>query len=321
LPRALAQRFFPRTAMARSPQQLLHTEAVAPLLQENSWPAACSEGAACGGATSSAPPGPKPMHQRPKGAIGSGQREFGVPVGGSLDAGGQVEGSPQQATASLGWLQRGRGSPLIRGPRPQTQVVEQRKKRPAESLVYVDDEFREEQLQRPPPGMVASATASVSQHASSSSGLHSSSSRQSTASTLRHDPHSDSVSRRARDEDEMRQSVSAHSSQDGSLTPIRPEDMDKENFSRSEADRRNEAAPFDLRALRDIVVDEPQEHAEMEEEEEEFSCDDDFDTEGLAEQLAERIQQNVDERYDFEVYVDPENRDAEIQDGQNNPPP
>jgi len=253
-----------------------------------------------------------PTHQRPKDAIGSGQREFGAPVAGSLDAGGQVEGSPQQAAASLGWLQRGKGSPLIRGPRPHMPVIEQRRKRPAESLVYVDDEFREEQLQRPPPGMVASATASVSQHASSSSGVQSSSPRR--------EPRGDSASRNLGDEGEVRQSASVHSSQDGSLTPSPPpEDEDKENLPRSERSHRDQAGSFDLRALRDVVI-EPQEHAAMEEEEEECSCDDDFDTEGLAEQLNERIRQNVDERYDFEVYVDPENRDAEIQDGRSDIP-
>jgi len=63
------------------------------------------------------------------------------------------------------------------------------------------------------------------------------------------------------------------------------------------------------RALLDVAVEVPQEYKEHPfSDVESSSGSSEFESENLAEQLAERVHQNVDDRYDFEVFVDPENR-------------
>lgn len=59
---------------------------------------------------------------------------------------------------------------------------------------------------------------------------------------------------------------------------------------------------LERRLFRELAIE-----ATEDEPHEESECSD-FQGEGLSERLEERIQQNADGRYDFEIYVDPENR-------------
>jgi len=87
---------------------------------------------------------------------------------------------------------------------------------------------------------------------------------------------------------------------------------DKENGFRLSVggDRTNRTTVLDhMRALRELTLEVPQECMEHPFSDVESSSGSDFQSENLSEQLAERVFQNTNGRYDFEVFVDAEMQD------------
>lgn len=73
--------------------------------------------------------------------------------------------------------------------------------------------------------------------------------------------------------------------------------------------RRDSLASLADRVLRELDLDSsPEKQGSADRDIEVSSNGSDFHSEGLADQLAERIRRNEGGRYDFKTYVDPENR-------------
>ncbi|CAE8641939.1 unnamed protein product, partial [Polarella glacialis] len=87
--------------------------------------------------------------------------------------------------------------------------------------------------------------------------------------------------------------------------------QDQENVATAGAPRAPRAAGGDLsRAMQELVLEVPQivqdnPYSDIEDSDDDGS---EFQSENLAARLAERVEQNADGKYDFEIYVDPENQ-------------
>jgi len=278
------------------PLAALPAAAAAPL-QENARPVACGA-EATGGPGIDGSPGAVPAghHAKLLEALASGLvhtackgtavREFGTPVDGSPVGRGHTDqllgGMPASSPQQLRGCQPG-GFALER-----LGGLDQRRKRQADSSVYVDEEFRDERPHTRP------ALQSTSAAASSSSG-----SRAPMApldGPARWDPQPSPPA----------PGGSWEESGEGMDVDLEPEG--KENGPGSSDLARAAAAVDHARALRDLVLEVPQECEDHPfSDVESSSGDSDFQSENLAGRLEERVRDNADGRYVFEVFVDPEN--------------
>lgn len=177
-----------------------------------------------------------------------------------------------------------------------------RRKRPVDPTVYVDDEFRDEALERPAlrsrtptsacPGLESTPAASSSAIVGADTAMAWSAPAPTEAATvgLFHRDATPAMSTGAE-------------ADDGGAEDVDMED--KENEPRASAVGVAIAAE-PSRALREMLLEVPPECKEHPYSDIESSEDGDFRSENLAEQLAERVQQNEGDRYHFDVYIDPE---------------
>lgn len=260
---------------------------LAALLQENERPAGCAVGTGVAGVAGAAgakwPGKAGEAPQRARSASGAFAREFGTVVDGSQAPGGlAVEGAARPGGT--------RRSPC------RHLGFDQRRKRPADASVYIDEEFRvEHQHGRPAHRSAAGAPAPSSASATT--------------------PPSDVVVGNTSEATRAPGSPSGgRTSQQLSAGVNCPDedvdedaDMeDKENEPRNSEGTARAAVLEHHRALREITLglppgdeDDPFTDADS------SSGESDFQSENLAEQLAERVRLNADGLYDFEVYVDP----------------
>lgn len=298
-------------------------------LKENARPVLCAAAAPSAGAASLTGPAegtPRPAHS-------AKPTSSGTPMVGSQSVGGTIGTQPSAWWNTVGALHRFFGS-ATGGFASPPLGLEQRRKRPADASVYIDEEFREEEQHFRPahrtagsrPASAAASTAAatsaaspvapaVAGRAAGSAGNPSPLARDALGSALASPQRRGEASGAPRSHQARQPGPGGlregreNTSEEGEGSSSDDEDMgDKENWLHPAAASGRGAAVVDHgRALRELTLEVLRESGSSDAES--SSGGSNFESENLAEQLAERVRQNVDGRYDFEVFEDPEMRE------------
>jgi len=255
-------------------------------------------------------------------------REVLGPVDGSPTAGGLTSSSqPSKGYTSSGAIQQ-RGFSMGSFPCTPPSVSQHlgldrhRRKRPADPVIFIDDEFRDGH-RGPGTSNAANSVASVPSLGSTHPCLSTASSPRAAAaaalalltgsgSTFTQAEEEESIQAMATDDVEMEEGSPDKENKppEPLSTPSEAADLPSAEWilpaSGSDAEPSGSAHPWAARGepLAERVLEVPVEYQEHQYSDIE-SSDEEFQSENLADRLAERVQQNADGRYDFDIYEDP----------------